>query len=73
MREVATARLPWDAHSTDGRLNVAFGRSCLTFVKDGDRITLARLDPNGNAEVQLSPGLSMEAVVDTLLQPPPPW
>jgi len=31
-------------------------------VKEGGRITLARLAPNGNAEVQLSPGSSMEAI-----------
>ncbi len=107
MREVATVRMPWDARSTDGRLNVAFGRAAgLTFellqpldgrtphmdflekhgdgvqhigfwtpdvravvdnaVKEGGRITLARLDPNGNAEVQLSPGASMEAIVGML-------
>ena len=107
MREVATARMPWDAHSTDGRLKVAFGRAAgLTFellqplegrtphmdflekhgdgvqhigfwtpdvraaveraVKEGGRITLARLDPSGNAEVQLSPGAGTEAIVNML-------
>jgi hypothetical protein len=35
-------------------------------VKEGGRITLARLDANGNAEVQLSPGASMEAIVGLL-------
>jgi catechol 2,3-dioxygenase-like lactoylglutathione lyase family enzyme len=32
-------------------------------VKEGGRVTLARLEPNGNAEVQLSAGASMESIV----------
>jgi len=35
-------------------------------VREGGQITLARLDPDGNAEVQLSPGAGMEAIVGML-------
>jgi catechol 2,3-dioxygenase-like lactoylglutathione lyase family enzyme len=35
-------------------------------VKEGGQITLARFDPTGNAEVQLSPGASMEAIARML-------
>jgi catechol 2,3-dioxygenase-like lactoylglutathione lyase family enzyme len=35
-------------------------------VNGGGRITLARFDPDGNAEVQLSPGASMETIVGML-------
>ena len=35
-------------------------------VAEGGRITLARFDPNGNAEVQLSPGTSTEAILGAL-------
>jgi catechol 2,3-dioxygenase-like lactoylglutathione lyase family enzyme len=35
-------------------------------VKEGGRITLARFDPNGNAEVQLAPGASMDTIAGML-------
>ena len=35
-------------------------------VQEGGRVTLARLAPGGNAEVQLSPGSSVEAIVGAI-------
>jgi catechol 2,3-dioxygenase-like lactoylglutathione lyase family enzyme len=35
-------------------------------VEAGGRVTLARFEPNGTAEVQLSPGASMEAIVGAI-------
>jgi hypothetical protein len=35
-------------------------------VKEGGTITMARFDPDGNAEVQLSPGASMESILGVM-------
>jgi catechol 2,3-dioxygenase-like lactoylglutathione lyase family enzyme len=103
VHELRTAKVAFDARSTDARLKIAFGRGAgLTFeliqvlegrtphldfvekhgdgvqhigfwtpdvraavqraVKEGGRITMARLDPGGKAEVQLTPGSNMDTI-----------